>query len=50
MAERPLRNGLQSFISLACALWLVDYRAHDARNPALLEREDLTLALWPRER
>jgi hypothetical protein len=32
--------GLQQFFSLACTLWLVDYMAHDSRNPALLARED----------
>jgi hypothetical protein len=41
--------GLQSFISLACALWLVDCGAHDARNPALPVREDPTLALLASE-
>ena len=41
--------GLQSFISCAGVLWLVDHGAHDARNPALPERENATFALWASE-
>jgi hypothetical protein len=41
---------LPSLISLAGALWLAEYGAHDARNPALSVREDPTLASRASER